>query len=627
MECPHPFPVTIAIDTETHLASNDEPVPRLVCVSAADESGGQVLTPDPPTLRRVDPLYALLDLALRSEHVLVFANAPFDVNVLCGRWPELFPLFLLAYQRGQIADVLTREKLIDIAEGYHMKRGKYSLADVASRRAGIELDKSDPWRMRYAELDGVLIEQWPADAVTYARRDAEATLATYQAQEIYRAQHTLDVFEDAPRQARKHFALYAQTLRGIHTDQEQVERVARRLDARVKELGESLVDIGLARWKGKKSPKIVCDTKAAAALMRQWCAERGVAVLETEKGGTALSAEAMEKAAIPVGHPLDQYREYKGTRTLRSKTIPILRRPIIRTRYDECKDTGRTGSSAPQGRRKIDDVALWEWAGTNLQNQPKSGGFRECLVPPPGCLFVITDYSGLELCTFAQCELDLLGRSVMAESIRAGRDLHADLACEFLGMPYEQFDKSIPEHKAKRQYSKPPNFGFLGGMGVARFVGYAAGMGQLLTEHEARHAKRVWLHKWQTQAYFDHHAQLQEFAGDAGITVVQHRSNRIRSRCSFSEACNTRFQGLAADGAGSALWRLYLAGLDRESPMFGAYQCLFVHDENVTVCRREDAERVATEQERIMVEAMQEWTPDVPITVETEICERYPSKF
>jgi len=355
--------------------------------------------------------------------------------------------------------------------------------------------------------------------------------------------------------------------------------------------------------------------------MVEWCGD-GLAVILTDTGKPALDEETLERARIPPGHPLDAYRRYKAMRGKLTK-IQIYRAPVVRTRYDECKDTGRTGSSGPQGRRKPDKVEAWEWIGDNLQNLPRKGGWREILVPPPDHVFIMSDYSGVELCTFAQIELDLFGKSKLANAIRDGIDCHGYLAAGLLGIPFSQFDRSNPEHEARRQFAKIPNFGFLGGMGAARFAAHSTKAGYPLTEDEARRVKETWLRTWQTRAYFQHWGRLQEVSPSGLITLVQPRSGRVRSGCTFSEACNTNFQGLAIDLAGDALWQLFLAGMDPGSPMHGAYQVLFVHDENVTVAPRDRAEAVRDEQERIMVEAGRRWCPDVPVRVESKIAERY----
>lgn len=613
----------VALDTETALATNDEPIPELV--SVALNPGGLFVAHDPNLL-------AVLEWVFSPENTVAMANAPFDIHVLLRAFPSLLPLIIRAYFEDRIFDVLTREKMIDIAEG--TKRGrKYNLGAVAMRRCDLEVNKNDPWRLRYAELLGLELADWPAEAVQYATHDAYATHAVAVAQEAFRVAHSIDVFADAGRQARGHLALYAQTLRGIRTDPDAVAALDRRLITEITEHTLHCLDHGLARVQGKKKPKIVRDTKAARAMLEAWPGRDRSKL--TDAGDIALSESALKAANLPPGHPLDHYRRKGAAEATRTKNVLPLQRPIIRTRYDELKETGRTGSSAPQGNRKVHTLEPWEWVGTNLQNLPKKGGFRSCLVPPPGHVFVVSDWEGAELVTFAQVQIDLFGRSTLADVLRSGKNPHTELGAKLAGVPSELFDpKGNPEHKEMRQLAKPLNFGYPGGLGAARFVDFASKepYNFKLTEDEAKQLKEEWLEQWpEAKLYFDYISNMQ--GPDGLITLMQPRSGRIRGGCSFTEACNSTFQGLAADAAKLALWWLWLAGLDSSSPLYGGGelvgltgQCLFVHDENVTVVRREVAEAARAEQDRIMIAAFAHFCPDVPIKVDSQIVERYPEK-
>ena len=92
-------------------------------------------------------------------------------------------------------------------------------------------------------------------------------------------------------------------------------------------------------------------------------------------------------------------------------------------------------------------------------------------------------------------------------------------------------------------------------------------------------------------------------------------TGRIRGRVSFSRARNTPFQGLAADGAKLALWRLTKAG----------YRCVaFIHDE-VLVELPIDADHTAEAQriDRIMCESMESVTGTVPVACEYALSTRW----
>src|SRR5262249_25931349 len=81
---------------------------------------------------------------------------------------------------------------------------------------------------------------------------------------------------------------------------------------------------------------------------------------------------------------------------------------VIHPNYNPLVRTGRTSCSRP-----------------NIQNLPRKGGFREAFIPSPGHLFLVVDFSFIELRTLAAECLARYGRSRLAEAIREGIDPHA----------------------------------------------------------------------------------------------------------------------------------------------------------------------------------------------------------
>ena len=652
----------VALDTEYVPATNEVPVSPLVSVATACETGCGLWPAHAPGLGEY--------VAGCYDAGIILANAPSDTFVLLRAFPQILPHVIAAYEGDRVFDVLTREKLIDIAEGMHFQRGQYNLGAVADRRAGVFVDKADEWRMRYGELLGLEVQDWPEGARRYAVADAAATFAVYVAQEQLRNAHSIDVFADAGRQARGHLPLYTQTLRGIRTDQEQVDRVDSRLTSEITQHNLHCLKHGLVRVGGsKKAPKFVGDKKAAAAMMVEHCRATGLKVAMTApstkfpEGQVKLDESTLGAVQLPEGHPLDAFRLRLALQSTRTKNVSVLRKPLIRCRYDELAASGRTTSSGPQGRRKLEVVEDWEWVGTNLQNQNRKGGFRECLVPPPGHLFVISDWSGAELVALAQVQIDLFGSSALGEMLREGRDPHSEFGARMLGIPIADFDRhGNKEHAEARQGAKAWNFGKPGRMGQKRFIQYAwDDYGVRVAPAQEREFTREW-HAMlpEVQMLFDYVDSLQGV--DDKITIIQPRSHRIRGGLYAPDACNTHFQGLAADAAKDAMWRLWRAGLDPALPLFvggliqpsgklsDAGEVLFVHDENVravlkgethqceacggargqkcSTCyglgyRSPRAEAARDEQERIMIEAFGAWCPDVPIKVESSITERY----
>ena len=313
--------------------------------------------------------------------------------------------------------------------------------------------------------------------------------------------------------------------------------------------------------------------------------------------------------------------ERSGVEKVLNTYVPVLLQgtqyPITPT-FNELVASGRTSSVNP-----------------NLQNPPRKGGIRECFVPRRGYYYAFCDYSFIELCTLAQSCLEMFGWSEMADAINAGLDPHLDMAASMLGIPYEeaialkkQKDTVITEY---RQMSKALNFGYPGGLGAAKFVEYArAGYGVSLTEAEARRKKEEWYKKWpEMRLYHQHFGSMA--LGDRQFTVVQPGSNRVRGGCFFPAACNTVFQGRAADGAKRAGWYIakecYLKDPYRDgsgpTPLYGARPVLFVHDEFILEVPIATAHEATLRLSDVMIAGMREVVPDVKVGTEYAIATRW----
>lgn len=271
---------------------------------------------------------------------------------------------------------------------------------------------------------------------------------------------------------------------------------------------------------------------------------------------------------------------------------------------------------------------------------------RECFVPRLGFVYGFADYSGLELATLSQVCLDVLGHSEMAEALRRGEDLHLALGADMLGVTYAEararMQAGDSEIKHYRQQAKPAGFGFPGGLGADSFREYAEQYGVVLTLQQAKDLKDAWFRKWpEMRDYFAWINQLTE--GNNPPPVVQIRSGRLRGGASYCAVANGAFQGLAADGAKEALWRVakeaYLAADPshwegaRTTPttLFGSRPVLFIHDEignEIPYAPEvggspERASASALRLSAVMVASMKKWVPDVPIKADPVLVRRW----
>lgn len=620
--------MVVAIDCESF--ATDTSPQRLVSVAfASRQSGVQLFSSAHDAF-----ISELIRDALREG--AAFAFAPGDLCMILKRYPELFNDVVEALAFGRIYDVLTREKKIDIAEGFLKFRGGYGLDEVCQRRAGFPIPKSElaagplarigiqcppdlEIRRAYGYVAHLPVIQYPWEFQKYAMLDPYGTLLTYEKQEEFRAAHTHDVFRCSPIEAMGHFVLNLQTIRGINVDRAWVTALARGIEAKIAELSQVLIYYGLARV---EKGRVIKNEGAARAMMEA----TGKGKPTPSGKSVKIDSDSLNEAMLPAGHPLRIYGDLATLQSTASKNLrPLSMFDIVRTKYDECVSTGRTSSSAPAG---LGD-------GTNFQNFPRPpqkagedpvrdlmGRFRGALIPPPGYVFGISDLTGIELATFADTEILWLGDSKLGEAINSGINAHTLFACDLLGIDYSQYDKKNPEHADARQVSKIKNFGSLGGMGPPSFQRHLyREIGVLQPMQLVRQQHQMWLRRWRTQRYFDY---IKQQAGPDGfITLVEPRTGFIRGRMRYTEACNFPFQSKAAIVAKLGLWWLWLASLDRNSPLFGCWQCIFVHDENVSCFPKSIAEEALKEQNRIMTLAARTVCPTIAITVEGHNEERY----
>lgn len=616
----------VAIDTETYLIQPGRLAPRLVCLTAwaphTEDLGPELLLRD----RAEQVVREWLD----EGAVLVAHNAAYDMAVLASDFPALLPAILDAYAEGRVRCTRVREALRKIALGRLQHdpaanggRARLDLGSVSLELLGERVEGksgADAWRFRYHELDGVPLAQWPSDAVEYAKHDAELCGRVYLAQSMRCSGDEL-VSPDEARQTRAAFALHLMSAWGLRADGASVERLRAELEARVKEASKLLVGIGLMKKGGSRNIAAIREAISEAYDGEPPLAESGAvsyaaAVMRDApcKGGEcAADGGAGERLADWVcEEPLHTLAAISEDQGELSKYVPWLERAAtapVNARVTPLVATGRTSVSAPP-----------------VQQLPRRPGVRDCFIARPGALFVGADYGQAELVTLAQVLLDMLGHSRLAEVLQAGRDPHLVVAAALLDIDYDEAERrrKDPDVKAKRQLAKALNFGLPGGLGARTFTEYAkASWGVRLTEDEARDLKDRWL-SWYPEmvAYFDRTAQAVS-AGGGAFDLVQPRSGRIRGDVRFTDGCNSRFQGLAADLAKDALWRVTRECFVGRGPLRWARPVLFVHDEIVLECPASQAPEAAERLAAIMIDTGAAWCPDVPITAEPYVMRRW----
>ncbi len=658
----------LAGDSETTLIRPWEWIPRLVCISfsKADEYG---------LVHAIDKTAERVAAGIIEEEN-AFANGPFDWAVWMKRWPEVTPRVFAALEEGRAHDVLTREKLLDIANGrYKFIRGKgegkgHSLQSCVKRSLKIDLAKKDTWREHYEELIDKPVNAWPVEAYEYAIGDPVVTAALYDSQEdrrdTFKRVHEVDVFADECRQVRAKWWLHLTSARGIKVDQEQVEKFEKQVNEKYERFGIELVKTGLVERKGDVYVKKVAP---AREYMEKLCAQAGIEPELTRKEQVKLSRDFVASvAALTSDHLLEKYVEFNSLQKLKGTYIKPMKAAghlAIHPQFEELVDTGRTSCYRP-----------------NLQNLPRrflvpdpnnpdklinAPGVRECYVPRKGYVFVLCDFDKAELLSFAEVQVLLFGRSALGDALIAGIDPHTRVMAQMRGISYEEAVRLIaakdPEAVNGRNCAKPANFGFPGGLGAERFVGYAkASYNVIVTLEQAQALRDDWRRTWpEVNDYLEYVGGLVrcracggsgevdvdgEIAvchrcrahcpscrgtgqrkgeecrrcdgdgiigrGSTTTSVVAVGSGRCRGNVSFTEVANGFFQMLTAEGAKHAGWcvakRQYL---EPNSALYRTHTVNFVHDELMLEVPIPRAKAAAVELEEVMVAAYREWVPHV----------------
>jgi DNA polymerase I-like protein with 3'-5' exonuclease and polymerase domains len=254
----------------------------------------------------------------------------------------------------------------------------------------------------------------------------------------------------------------------------------------------------------------------------------------------------------------------------------------------------------------------------NLQQVPSehtAPGLRACFRAAPGYRLVIADYAQIELRVAAH----LAPCDALKRVFREGRDPHRATASTITGRP----ESEITSHE--RKLAKAVNFGFLFGMGAARFRAYARdGYGVELDEREATAARDAFFTTFPGIArWHDRVSRLTRRGAASPVTVrtALGRRKRFGERASFNAALNIPVQGTAAEGFKRAMVDLYPA-----LHALGGRGVLCVHDEYIAEVPAHRAEETRAKIVEVMERAMASIVTTVPIEVEAKVADDWSEK-
>lgn len=665
----------ISYDSETHLIQPGLLAPPMVCASSYDGTVAKLYTKE----QGLDALEHWLGL---TSVTLGGANIAYDFGVAAVARPRLLPAIFAKYDQGLVVDTHILEALHDVGRGCLLRDPatmvefkRYSLQMLEQRYLNLDREEAkhgeNAWRLRYAELEPIPIEDWPHDAKQYPLDDAIGTWKVLDHQLNAPDRFNLHC---AHYEAAAAWALHLASMWGVRTDPGKVEAEIARIKTAYDEGMRRFMKAGFIRLRKIKRVDGELERADLTALGGEPIGET-----ETKKGikyhfakpgdqlrfteHKASLAELVTKAyqgnppRTPASktHPdgqvstsgdtldesddelLETYAEVKPTGKLLSTYVPIL-------------SQGTTVPINPEVNLILNSDRI-SMRKPNLQQLPRKGKIRECFVPREGWVYCSVDYSAVESCTLAQVCLNWFGHSKMADAINAGQDLHARLAGRFLGLEY---DEAIARKKAKdpellrlRQAAKPVNFGLPGLMGPARLVLQArkdgvrfcelaglsnkdeCGLNEKVTEYYdkpippvcckcfqlAIKFKKLFFEEWpEVSEYHDR----TKFLAQIGRPIKSEGNGMLRQEEMAGSVANHFFQNLAAQGMKRALYALSReCYIDRRSVLFdNCRPVLAVHDEAITEIRREVQHEAAYRKTEVMVAGIQEVVPDVKITAE-----------
>ena len=665
----------IGFDTETTLIQHPEDIPQLCLVSVSDGDDTFLLKPE----------QLLSFLQLHVDDTFIMHNAAFDYFVVEQYLGHNAGVWRWIADEGRMHDTMILDQLVAVADSDAYPR-KRNLGLVAKQWAGMVIDKNDPYRLRYAEL---LHQDWStADRgfFTYAARDAEATIRSWQTlrkkASSFKTATTYGLLTET-LQTQASLALRQIELNGLQLDLPLVKSTEERFRQDMMQTVERLQQVPGAEGLFKKYKKTgemrfsaggkpQMDFGVLRGILQSIADANDIDVVITPSGKLS-AAVAFWKQHEETDAFLKCWVHLEQTAKLNQffKGLQVER---IYPRYQTLVRTGRTSCSSP-----------------NIQQLPREGGFREMVVASPGHVLLVVDYSAVELRTLAAVCEARFGFSRLADIFRQRVDAHSYTAAVFADMTQEDF-LQLPkeERKTLRQRAKALGFGVPGGLGAKSLVTYAKQSYSVdMTLEEAEAFRQLLITKVYPELelylaedgvgilaealkadpkkvamYFEDRTigaakkvvkgtpekadgtpykqffidrvwmQLQALNRNTLLTPkllrketgtelfrrlfwapVTTTTGRRRAHVGFSQARNTPFQGMAADGAKLALWRLYRAGFRTVA---------FVHDEVVIELKEDsdwntEAEQVCDIMREAMADVMQ---ADIPIEVEFSLSRR-----
>ena len=414
------------------------------------------------------------------------SHIAYDMAVVFAHRPQFAPLIWEAYRDDRVSDLITREKLIALADQGDLEylslpngakeKLKWGQAFLEKRILGIDrtADKEDDdaWRTHFAVLDGMPASEYPTEAFQYALGDAVHGHELYVSQENRVKAMPWDVLKPEKLSTRASFALYLSSCWGFAVDHEEVEVLFEKLSAvyheyAVKEDGEPaydlLLELGILNpsvpprpHKGKnhegkavevlgctpiswephveklkemgikftKAEKSKYSKKPLGDHVRKVCEYLKIPVPMTDGGESGNKQVKFDKEvqAELAGHD-DALDQYIDRQKIAKLVTTELPRMRAGRVHPKYDILKKTGRTSSFGNSQKDKEPAYP--AVNIQQiDPR---VRHAYIAREGHILCSIDYSAIELVSAAQKCIDLFGESVLGDKINAGMDPHAYL--------------------------------------------------------------------------------------------------------------------------------------------------------------------------------------------------------
>lgn len=245
----------------------------------------------------------------------------------------------------------------------------------------------------------------------------------------------------------------------------------------------------------------------------------------------------------------------------------------------------------------------------NLQQVPHDPAFRELFVPEKGNVFVISDYSQMQI----RIAAEISGDSTMLAAYSQGLDLHSLTASLVSGVDVKEVTKTM------RSQAKALNFGMLFGMSAESLITYAWGSyGVLLTLEQSQDFIDKFfktyrgLKGWQTK---------QGRQQTSKAYTLGKRRQLFPGKARYTQLVNTPIQGTEADILKTVL--SILPDLLNET---SGKLIACIHDEIVVECLKDEAPMIQEILKSAMEISAKKYLKTVPIVADAHIASSWAEK-